>query len=70
MMDGDLMPRLGGLLPEKISRGHRERLAIVVHPAVHGTAGRAPPGIDAIAIRAGGPGIQLRLGARDDRRHR
>src|SRR5437870_9865783 len=29
MMDGGLLPRLGGLLPQKISRGHRERLAIV-----------------------------------------
>jgi DNA invertase Pin-like site-specific DNA recombinase len=29
MKDGDLMPHRGGLLPEKISRGHRDRLAIV-----------------------------------------
>jgi DNA invertase Pin-like site-specific DNA recombinase len=29
MKDGDLMPYRGGLLPEKISRGHRDRLAIV-----------------------------------------
>ena len=68
MMDGDLVPRLGGLLPEKISRGHRERLAIIY--IRQSTVGRAPPGIDTIAVRAGGPGVQLRLGARDDRRHR
>src|SRR5205807_2134333 len=29
MMDGDLVPRHGSLLPEKDSRGHRERLAII-----------------------------------------
>jgi hypothetical protein len=29
MTDGDLAPRRGGLLPEKITRRHRERLAIV-----------------------------------------
>ena len=29
MTDGNLMPRPGGGLPEKVSRGHRERLAIV-----------------------------------------
>ena len=29
MTDGNLVPRPGGGLPEKVSRGHRERLAIV-----------------------------------------
>ena len=29
MTDGNLMPRPGGGLPEKVSRGHRERQAIV-----------------------------------------
>src|ERR1700674_667891 len=29
MIDGDLLPRRGGIMPEKIHRQHRERLAIV-----------------------------------------
>jgi hypothetical protein len=29
MTDGDLVPHRGGLVPEKIHRQHRERLAIV-----------------------------------------
>src|ERR1700716_1759773 len=29
MTDGDLVPRRGGIMPEKIHRRHRERLAMV-----------------------------------------
>jgi hypothetical protein len=29
MIDGDVLPRRGGIMPEKIHRQHRERLAIV-----------------------------------------
>jgi hypothetical protein len=29
MIDGDLVPRRGALMPDKIKRHHRERLAMV-----------------------------------------
>ena len=29
MSDGNVVPRRGGILPEKLDRQHRERLAIV-----------------------------------------
>jgi tRNA A37 threonylcarbamoyltransferase TsaD len=52
MIEGALVPHRGGIVPEKIRRQHRERCDRL-HQAVHGSASRTSPGIDAAAIRAG-----------------
>src|SRR5271170_4204051 len=63
-MDADLLPRRAGPTPEKITREHQQRLAIIyIRQSI---SQQVEPGIDQASASAGRQGVPFRLGIDDD----